>query len=841
MNQTLINAQLALEDEILARGAKKFHAAIKKAEEAGRSADTGYAKSMLPELIEDVSTGLRAALVANGPGKRHNIRQHLAELEPEQVAYMALRAVINAAGSGNPTQVRVQAVTLSIGRLIEDEIYCQRFSEEHGKYLKRTLQALRQRGSQSYRHRHRVVMHRGSNLGVGWRSWTNDERARVGLFVLDVVLKCTSLVVIRKNNRVVPGKGIQGKNEVVFTELALQWVHEWVDYRSRMLPEFLPMLVAPQVWTGMHHGGYLSPDIQVRFPLVKVRDGSQKAALERADLTHAMEAVSCIQDVPWQVNMDVLDTMQMCRDAGSLGLPPVDPVELPVSPLPPDMKSSQVPEELKPAFIEWKKEVRHLRNLEGRRQSQAIQFSTVFKTAREFSQYDRIWFPCQMDFRGRVYAATVMSPQGPDFCRGLLRFADGEVLGPDGMFWLGVHGANKFGYDKVGYLERFKWAEDFTETATAISKDPLSHRQWLDADKPWQFLAWCFEWADCAKVPDKEAFVSHLPISMDGSCNGLQHFAAMVRDPVGGRAVNLVPQDTPADAYSAVLEVVVSKFTNLKQRYHAGEATSKLAQDFKLASRFRDNRDELGQMVEFWSGVKLSRKLTKKPVMTLPYGSTRATCTEAILDYLGDTLEEGTVKHDTARIAAVFMMPLVWASIEETMVSATVVMEWVQRLARHVGDAGKPMRWTTPLGFPVMQKPVKIPTKTVNTTLCGGMVLKYPQLSEDIDKRKQISGAVPNFVHSMDATHMQLTALAARQQGVQSMAFIHDDFAVHAGRMEVFARILRETFVALYSDTDALRNLKNELQPLVEVELPDPPTMGNLDINLVLQSKFFFS
>ncbi|GFH30236.1 DNA-directed RNA polymerase, partial [Haematococcus lacustris] len=38
----------------------------------------------------------------------------------------------------------------------------------------------------------------------------------------------------------------------------------------------------------------------------------------------------------------------------------------------------------------------------------------------------------------------------------------------------------------------------------------------------------------------------------DGSCNGLQHYAALARDSRGAAAVNLVPSDKPQDVYSAV-------------------------------------------------------------------------------------------------------------------------------------------------------------------------------------------------------------------------------------------------------------------------------------------------
>lgn len=42
----------------------------------------------------------------------------------------------------------------------------------------------------------------------------------------------------------------------------------------------------------------------------------------------------------------------------------------------------------------------------------------------------------------------------------------------------------------------------------------------------------------------------------DGSCNVLQHYAALGRDVIGAQSVNLDPYDVPKDVYSDVLELV---------------------------------------------------------------------------------------------------------------------------------------------------------------------------------------------------------------------------------------------------------------------------------------------
>ena len=58
-------------------------------------------------------------------------------------------------------------------------------------------------------------------------------------------------------------------------------------------------------------------------------------------------------------------------------------------------------------------------------------------------------------------------------------------------------------------------------------------------------LAACKDVERALASGDPESYVSHNPVMMDGSCNGLQHYAALGRDLAGGRAVNLTAVDKP--------------------------------------------------------------------------------------------------------------------------------------------------------------------------------------------------------------------------------------------------------------------------------------------------------
>ncbi len=64
------------------------------------------------------------------------------------------------------------------------------------------------------------------------------------------------------------------------------------------------------------------------------------------------------------------------------------------------------------------------------------------------------------------------------------------------------------------------------------------------------------EIAKAIKSKNPSEYISHFPIHQDGSCNGLQHYAALGRDKDGAVSVNLHPSERPQDVYSTVLDLI---------------------------------------------------------------------------------------------------------------------------------------------------------------------------------------------------------------------------------------------------------------------------------------------
>src|SRR5262249_9130779 len=141
-------------------------------------------------------------------------------------------------------------------------------------------------------------------------------------------------------------------------------------------------------------------------------------------------------------------------------------------------------------------------------------------------------------------------------------------LGKHGVRWLAIHLANCYWKKrKVSFKNRLAWVHENEEEILEFAANPLRlHRFWTEADQPWLFLAACLEWKRYKE--EGPGMISHLPISMDGSCNGYQHLSAMGLDPIGGRATNLMARgararqgeassdDDPDDIYQWVSDLV---------------------------------------------------------------------------------------------------------------------------------------------------------------------------------------------------------------------------------------------------------------------------------------------
>jgi DNA-directed RNA polymerase len=450
-----------------------------------------------------------------------------------------------------------------------------------------------------------------------------------------------------------------------------------------------------------------------------------------------------------------------------------------------------------------------------RLKSKRISVSSQLMVAERFKEKEAFYYVWTLDWRGRAYPlASFMHPQADDSGKALLQFAEGKKLGENGGYWLAVHIAGLFGVDKCSFDERVQWVYDHEEEILDSAISPLDgQRFWCGADKPWCALAACFEWFGYQL--DGNKYISHLPVAMDGSCNGLQNFSAVLRDEVGGKAVNLLPSETPQDIYTEVMNVVIGK----------------LAVDSP------------------WKGL-VTRKIVKRPVMTLPYGASQFGMRQQVIEEVVKIEEETGVSYlglnekDTYKSCG-DLAAIIYSSIGEVVIAAKQAMDWLQSVARIAAKDGLPIHWHTPMGFPVLQNYYESDVKRVRVMMGTQQISLRTQVdSTRINKRRMAQGIAPNVVHSWDAAHMMRTIIKCKDAGIEHFSMIHDSYGTHACDVETMATCLREAFIEQYTP-DLLEEFKQEIMKqlpdkLIE-KLPDIPPKGTLDLSLVLQSEFFFA
>lgn len=567
----------------------------------------------------------------------------------------------------------------------------------------------------------------------------------------------------------------------------------------------LPMVVKPVPWVAPNVGCYLF------IPTFLMRTHghrAQSASLWDADLTTLFKSLNVLGEVPWRINHVVWKNARAAweKGGGIAALPSRSDIPYPD---PPDDIDTN-PESLRA----WKRTERKVRQLNHDLHSLRCDATYKLEVAEKMASHT-FYLPHNVDFRGRAYPIPPhLNQLGSDLCRGLLLLDRAKPLGARGLWWLKVHLANLYGVDKVPFEARVAFVEKNIENIMDAADNPLGGKMWwIKADEPWQCLATCTELTAAVRSGDPEKFESRIPVHQDGSCNGLQHYAALGGDEIGARKVNLLPSDSPQDVYAGVATLVAKRIHDDAEAGH-----------------------ELGKLLD----GKVDRKVVKQTVMTSVYGVTyigaRLQIHNALQDKDIDWRDDDQLYH-----ASAYVTNHTFESLNQMFLGARNIMKWLADCARIVAKQKEPVAWVTPLGLPIVQPYVKTGNYQVRTVV-QTVVLAEDGKDMPVNTMKQRSAFPPNYVHSLDSSHMMLTAIECAKRDID-YASVHDSYWTHACSIDQMNSILREQFVELHS------------QPLLErlhawfskrygkegkVEFPPVPERGPLDLKQVINSPYFF-
>jgi DNA-directed RNA polymerase len=294
-------------------------------------------------------------------------------------------------------------------------------------------------------------------------------------------------------------------------------------------------------------------------------------------------------------------------------------------------------------------------------------------------------------------------------------------------------------------------------------------------------------------------------VQFDGTANGLQHLAFLGRDADAAVLLNLLPPGAagPQDVYSAVrshVEVLL------------GTSNADLALLWRKIFEALDGREK--------------RKFVKAGVMTYPYGVTE----NGMIGQVGKAYRE-RFDEKAPPGACKYLAQCIQQAVKDILPHMHKAREYICKLSAACIARGKHLHWVSPSGFPfsnIYQLSDVHDVRTVD----GGRLEVADGVLEQMDDDRAIRAAAPNFVHSLDASHLIRSVLAARESGITDILTVHDCFAVRAGDAARFLDILHRELFLMYVHQDWLGRLraKNGIEGL------PPPEYGDLDLEGALDT-----
>lgn len=885
----LKETQLQLEAEMFDGGIARMQATEDRAIKSGAASETMYNRKLIKDLIAPLVEGIQAykGYYEGRRGSPSRALKYLRCVPDEASAYIALKVTLDLC----QTDVTLPSIAMTIGERIEDQVRFTKLEGAAAKYFGKVQDSLKKNATASYKHKHRVLVAAEKRIVANdkegeaerWATWPKADLGLIGFQLLDIIENTLTFEGEPIFSReVVSAGGVKQKARLKVSPSISKWSEEYREHISQLAPCFGPCVVPPRNWETPFKGGFHTAAVASKLQLVKGKRKHVKK-LTKQQMPLVYEGINALQAVPWQINKEVLEvaTMVANKDLGYAipsFAPVIDKDNKPACPVPEcysDLKGQELKAVLTDKewadFMAWKSDCSRLYTSENKRSSKALATSRQIGQARKYADFEEIFFVYSLDSRGRVYSqSSVLNPQSSDLGKAMLRSAHGETLNAEGYREFCITGANLFGYDKDTEDEKVEKsnAEDFIEMCIDIKADPMTFRDWVGADEPWEFLAWALEFAEYHELKEEgreSEFKTKLPNGRDGSCSGIQHYSAMMHDEVGGAAVNLVPSNSHQDIYRKVAETAIDKCVMIQGGKELDFGAVKVDGRTLLDEHYNPiERIPLAlqmQLATAWINIGITRGMTKKPVMTLPYGSSQLTCREAILDYL-DALQETESKKalnegrdanpvhpfgDKGSLlpldkALSFMTKIVWSSIGEVVKAPVVAMKFIKKLTLKVVKANKALMWTTPTGLIVHQEIFEQETSCVKTKLMGMSKFTLVEETDQIDRAGMQAAAAPNFVHSYDASHLLLSVVSMHRAGFKFIHVIHDDFGTLANGTPKLQWILRDEMIKMYKEFNRLRELLEENETRLEEEFDlEVPPQYDLDLEVVRESKSAFA
>jgi DNA-directed RNA polymerase len=179
--------------------------------------------------------------------------------------------------------------------------------------------------------------------------------------------------------------------------------------------------------------------------------------------------------------------------------------------------------------------------------------------------------------------------------------------------------------------------------------------------------------------------------------------------------------------------------------------------------------------------------------------------------------------------------------IKEELRSCVALEEWLRKVSMTCIKKQMPVRWTSPMGFPLSFGTMLEEQEKTSTAIHGARRWKRHDTSVEpgeLSARNTNRGITANTIHAFDGAYLQAVVLACGKVRAPILTN-HDCFATVPSRATWLHRTLLSELRSLYL-TNWLPEVRQEVSRNARVQLSHPPLVGDLCEGRIGENPYVF-
>ena len=410
MNTNTIDQQIELERHYTTLAQESFKKRLEQARNQGRITSQPLGSGLKKLFVEALATNIGSWIDDNTKPKRGVGKKYRELLKAMLEAFGKEALVLNICATAleralnEALATHYKASVSSCAYQIGDNLYYNAQTEaflkqdKTGTQVNRIQDGLDKRTLMYQKTRHIKTIMKKNNFE--WVKYKKEEVVNMGLDILYILIKSTDLLTTSDANDSV--KLLQP------TQKLLETYRYNAEFISQFITDRTPTIIKPKKWTDLNNGGYYGVMAdRLHFMRISHIVGKTKVVksylkkIQDVDLSQIYSAVNRIQETPYRINDKMYEIIKALIDQGGeiADIPRMEPYEEP------ERKFKETRKEFGKRYHEWLE-------IELPRRSKAIRALRLFRYAKEFKSYDNIYFPCNIDFRGRIYPVPLSIIKG---------------------------------------------------------------------------------------------------------------------------------------------------------------------------------------------------------------------------------------------------------------------------------------------------------------------------------------------------------------------------------------------------------------------------------------------